>query len=467
MPIAQFSGLASGIDSNALIDAIIKARESTNEIRKKDISHLESENESLDEFNTKLLALNDLIDKFRTANGGGIDKKSASSDSTVATAAVSTSAINASYSLTVTAIADTATASFDDTYSSLTDVMAPNAVGTQTIGVDVGTTPTSVNVDITNTTTISEYVTNFNADANAANNVVASIVNVGTEASPSYRIMFNTLQSGLDNGQIAFNIASAAVGFGGNSDLQNRTVDQAANSSFSVSGIATPITRATNAVSDVVSGVTFNLSKAGSAEITVSDDASSTSDDVNEIVDAFNELVKFVDENNTVTRVESNNQVDNIYGSLAKTRVDDDFISAFRLEISSASSTNGTSVTSMAELGLSTNRDGSISFDADKFKTAVSEDATGAGEVLTSFADSVAGISGMINQYTRFDGFIDLAQEGNNTEIQNLNAAIAQLDRFNAAFKESLTLKFASLESRVGALQSQGQALTNILAGLG
>src|SRR5262245_11833345 len=110
-PIAQFSGLASGIDSSSLIDAIIAAREKQNDVRRADIDHLNSENDALTELNTKFLALNDLIDKFRSANGGGIQKKTSSSDATIATASATAGANNSTTHLTITSVAAAATAS--------------------------------------------------------------------------------------------------------------------------------------------------------------------------------------------------------------------------------------------------------------------------------------------------------------------------------------------------------------------
>ena len=121
MSAIKFSGLASGIDSGALIDSIIQARDVQNQIRRNEISYLESSNDALTELNTKLLALNDLIDKFRTVNGGGIQKKASSSDSAVVTALAGSNAANSSFSITTSSVANTATASFNQAYGSLND----------------------------------------------------------------------------------------------------------------------------------------------------------------------------------------------------------------------------------------------------------------------------------------------------------------------------------------------------------
>lgn len=470
MPLIQFSGLASGIDSAALIDALVEARQSANELRRSEIEFLESENDALEELNTKILALNELVDRFRTINGGGVKKQATTSDATVATAAAGTTAINSSYTLTVTSTANTATANITHagtTWTSLDDVFDPNQVADETLTVTVGTGANqfSIAVGIVNgdNMTVQNIIDVINSDPNAAGNVVAYGVNTGTSSSPDYQIVISTLNTGTEKGALALAYTDAA---GTGEVTLDDTSAPATDAQFTIDGISGTITRQTNNINDVISGVTFNLQSAGQTTITISDDADSTGDLLQEIVDAFNDLVEFVNENDTVERVESGESATNVFGTLAKTNIDNDVLSRFRTELLSASSSTGVEVTSMSELGLSTNRDGSLSFDLDEFIEAVNTDSAGVGEVLTDFADSVAGTSGVLNQFTKFSGFIDVAQESNNNEIINLNEAIEQLDRQTEAMRESLTLRFARLEQLTAELQSKEQALSGILAGL-
>ncbi|MDD2943322.1 MAG: flagellar filament capping protein FliD [bacterium] len=464
----KFSGIASGIDSAALIDSIIEARNAANVRRQADIEDLQAENTALEDLGAQLLELNDLIDTFRSANGTGLSKKGAVSNSSVLTAAVGSSAANSSYTVTVGQTASTGTASFDDSYSDLTALVAPNAVGTQAVEIQVGTgaDQVSISVDVTNATTMAEFVDSVNQHANASGRLSASAINVGTDSSPSYKVVFNSLQQGADKGSIAFVIPDAATGFGGNSDLQSRTVSQATNAEFTVSGITGTITRASNTVDDIISGVTLQLADVGTSTITVSDDSDKTTENMAKIVEKFNEIVAFVAENNLVKRVESGDSVANVFGSLAKTQTDDNFLASFRTAMTAASSASGVSVTGMSELGISTNRDGTLTFNEDVFKSAISGDPTGASEVLTSFADSVAGVEGFIYEYTKYQGLLELSTSANNSEIDSLNEMIANLDRNNESYRITLESKFATLEGTIGRMQSQQSALTSILAGL-
>jgi len=457
-PIAQFSGLASGIDSASLINALVEAKLKTNELRKKDISSLEAENSSLDELNTKILTLSDLIDKFRTANGGGVNKKSSSSDSSVATAAVSAAASNSTIGVTVTSLASAGTASFADSYVDGNAQFA-TAIGTQAIAVDVGTGADLVNisVNITSATTVQEFVDAFNADSDASGRATASLVRV---ADNDYRVAITSLKSGLAEGQLAFVVPLGPGNFTDTSDLQTRTLNQATNAVFNISGIASGITRKTNSINDVLSGVTLQLSKLGSASISISDDSETSADSFKEIVDAFNDLVTFVKENNTVTQDTRSRDKSSIYGSLAKATIDDDFISRFREGLLSAASASTGSVQTFADLGVSTNRDGTLAMDLEKFKAGISSDSNGTTSLLRTFADSAGGVTGFMYQFTTFQGFIDNAQNANLSSITSLNASIEQLQRSADKLKDRYTQTFARLESITARLQNQQSQLT-------
>ncbi|MBP9838570.1 MAG: flagellar filament capping protein FliD [Proteobacteria bacterium] len=457
MAIAQFSGLATGIDSKALIDAIIESRASANVKRQSQIDHYNTENSALDELNTKILALNDLLDEFRTANAGGISKKATSSDPTKATASAGSGANSGNYAVTVTSVANTSTGSFDQEYDSLDSYVSTSGSGTVTIEVGTLTNLKTITVDVTaNTTTVQDLIDAINDDADAAGNVIASAVNVGTTTTPHYKVVLNTQHQGEDLGTLALS-ASAPI-----TELQTSTITAASNAVFSLSGIGS-VTRSSNTISDVISGVTFNLVDTGSTNVSISNDSDSTADKIQAIVDAYNDIVNYINDNNDISQDTSTKDRTVTFGSLAKTSVDEDFLSSVRLAFSEASSDSGTYVRTFSELGVSTNRDGTLSFDADEFKSQVGNDAIGAAEVLTSLADSLSGVSGTFYSYTKLDGLIDITQESNTSQITLLNDAIDALDRQNEKLRDILTQQFASLESLTNKLQQAQSSISALI----
>jgi len=462
MPTIQFTGLATGIDTAALIDAIIEARSITNIIRENEVEQLEAANTAIGELETMVLSLNSMIDAFREINGGGLDKQATSSDEEVLTATASNAATNGAYDITVNSLAQTATGSFYDstsTYTSTDDVFSTDT-GSIDVTVGTGANQFTINVGVTGgSTTVADVVDAINNDANASGRVSATAVNVGTADNPDYRVVVNTLESGTDQGTLAF----SSTGISNFTD----TIEQADNANITIDGIGT-IERTTNNISDVITGVTLNLSDTGGPEtITVSNDASNTAESIQEIVDKFNEIVTYVKENNSVTRVEEGENVGNAFGTLAKVRVDDDFLSQFRLTLSGAESENGSAVTAMSELGISTNQDGTLSFDSAEFTEKLGSDPTGVAEVLQDFAEDAVSSEGTLTQFTRFNGLFDLAVDTNDSQIERINDQIERLNRANDKLRESLTAQYARLEEVTGSLNNQGQALTALLSGLG
>lgn len=464
-PIAQFSGLATGIDSKALIDAIIKARESENTIRKQEIEHLEGENTSLEDLNSKILELSDLIEKMRTVNGGAISKKATSSDTDVYTAVAGSSALSASSSIEVVGLANTATASFTPTveYTSADDFMSTGAgAGNVTVTVGQGASAKTITVEVTGgETTLSDFVEEFNASSNASGVVSASLVNIGTEDSAEYRLVFNTLVAGEDDGYIA--ISTDAVH---SAQLGTKVIQQATNARFKVGGINATIERSSNTVNDVIDGVTLELKKAGTSTLGVSNDTDGSAEALQAIVDKYNEIVDFIEENDTVESSTKSGRTVIEYGSLAKTSLDNEFLSEFRSQMGAAEAADGTIVKKLSELGISTARDGTLVIETDKFKEKLLADPVGVKQVLTDFADAATGPEGFLTAYTQFMGRIELEQKGNDSTIESLNAKISNVEERAQDERLRLTATFARLEGVTSEMQQKQSQLTAVLSSL-
>lgn len=204
----SFSGLASGIDSQAIIDSTVaSARLARVQPNQKKVGELEETNTALDSLETKLDALRTTLQTFTSLSGGGVSKTASSSRESVVSATATAAAANGSYDITVNQLAKNHTFSYDFAFSSTTTPFqntlgGGEAVGDRTITFTVGTgaNQETVSVVVTNGTyTASQFVTDFN---NAATKAEASLVNVGTESSPSYKIVINSIYEGTEKGLI-------------------------------------------------------------------------------------------------------------------------------------------------------------------------------------------------------------------------------------------------------------------------
>ncbi|MCB0358952.1 MAG: flagellar filament capping protein FliD, partial [Bdellovibrionales bacterium] len=216
--------------------------------------------------------------------------------------------------------------------------------------------------------------------------------------------------------------------------------------------------------------LSFQLKKVTSnaTVINVTNDPDKTAAKVEEMVTAFNEVITYSRDNSAIEVENQDGQTVNSYGSLARTRVDEDVIGAIRTALASASSgISGSTVQIFADLGIKTRQDGTLEFKASDFSNAINNDPAAVENLLQKFADDVGATTGVIQTYTKFNGQFDLAQQSNDAEIKALNEQLERIDRSITALEERLRRSFTALEERVGQLQSQGSALSNILAGLG
>lgn len=479
MPLINFSGIASGIDTAGLIQATLDAARAQKVAPKeKKVTELEETNSTLNELKAKLTALQSQIRaSFSTLSGGGVKKTTSSTDETVVSASATNAATNGTYALTVSQLAKNHTFSFDDRFASASTPLkstindgAPAADRTISFTTGQGGEAETINVVVTSTMTISEFASQYNTTATKS---VASVVNVGTAASPSYALTIVSLSEGTEKGLIA---VPPTVGseFGDPPAAPARfqppyTGDSpATNAEFALSGVSGTITRPSNTVNDVIPGVAFTLSGTSVTPITVTvkDDKASTLSAVKDFVDAYNEMVKFIDENDQIQRQENGEKVENIFGPLANTRVDDNFLTSIRSALSSSNFPSGTAVRIFADLGITTERDGTLKLNEQTFETALQNESNSVNGVLKKFADTVSLTGGTIDQYIRFGGLFDVTVNGNKDQIRSLNEQITQAEASLAKQEESMRARFARLESLIGGMQQQQQALSSALAGL-
>lgn len=462
----NFSGLASGIDTAALIqaasDATRAARVAPSEKR---VTELEETNAAAEELTTKLDLLKASLKEFTTINGGGVSKAATSSKESVLSASVSNSAINGAYSVTVNSLAKNHTYSFDQTFSSSSDAVDALLTGgepavdrTVTFTIGSGAEQETVSVEVTDGSfTVSDFVTAFN---NASTKAQASLVNTGTSASPAYKVVISSNYEGTEKGTIARTGLGASLGV-----LTAFSEDAATDASVTVTGIGT-VTRATNSISDIIPGVALSLSSTGSSTVRISEDTESTVSKVQDFIDAYNEVVTYINESNVVTRDETKKEVTNTFGPLASSRVDDNALTALRSALSASKADGGSAVRIFADLGITTQRDGTLLFDSSKLKTAIASEPTSVSDVLRSFADTAASTGGTIEVYTRYNGLLDLTINTNKDAIADLNDRIQETERQIERQEESMRARYARLEALMSKLQQQQSSLTSALSGL-
>lgn len=466
MAVINFTGLASGIDSGSLIQAILdQQRQARIKPLEKRLTELSDTNSAFSKLKELLEDVNSATSTFRQVNGTGLAKTAVSSSESRVSATASNAASNGTYAINVSTLASNATTSFDDRYLSSSAAVNSSinngaAAADRTVTVEVGTggDKETVALELTSSTTVSDFVSQFNASSSKAE---ASLVNVGTSGSPSYAVVINSINQGTQKGTVAVSVGSEITSAGSGA-FASSTLSQATNATFAVDGIAGTFTRSSNSISDVVPGLTLDLQSTGSATVTVRDDAATTTSNVQAFVDAYNELVDYIRENDAVTEDESGDT--SIFGSLSSTALDENVLSAIRQAFSSSSTSGGT-VNSLADLGIATQRDGSLKLDTDRLSAAIAQDPESVRTITSNLGETLSSVDGTLAQYTRFNGLLGSSQRNNQTQIDSLNTRIADIEKALDLQKTQLTAQYARLESVVGKLNSQQSALTGLLPG--
>lgn len=454
-----FPGIGSGIDAESIARLVREQYELQNVPRKNQIAARESENSSLEQLRTLLLDVAGKLEGLRTANGGAGGKKAVSSSDVLSASADST-AVTGSYTVSVKQLATNGHGSFDRSFSSTDEPLVADAAkgGTVTFKVGQGAEESSFTVDMDATTTAQEFVDSFNASADGA--ATASLINVGTSGDPQYKITFSTTSTGAEEG--ALSIAADNEALFDDDALGAATIEQATNAVLEISGLG-EVTRSSNTIDDVISGVTLQLAKSGSASVTVSEDLAASRSQLEEFIAAYNSLVAFVTTEDRISSEVEAGETVNTYGSLARTSVDEEMLGSLRNAIASAGSLDGAQ--SLASLGVRTERDGTLSLDSAAFEAAFADDAAGVNQTLTDLADRISGVDGTAHQFTGFGLKLDSAVESNDLAIAALNDTIARVERNAAERERSILERFSRLEGLLAKLNSDSSFIQSLFGG--
>ena len=286
-PSFAVSGLVSGIDSKAIVDAMIAAESAQKNVLEARKTLAEGKATAVRSLNTKLLSAGLDLSKLKQASTFSA-RTATSSNTAVVTAKASTSAQPGTYQFTIDRIATA------HQVATVGRSSATNGLGASTIDLQVGSGPTT-------SITIDPAASSLNDIASAINasgaGVTAAVVNTGG-ANP-FRLMLTSKTTGEDNRIIA-------VGTGGASTLFDNmdTLAEPENASIML-GTGTnaiEVTSASNTVTGVIPGVTLSLlddSANSPITVSVSADTSGVKDAVKTFVTSINDAIKYLNDNSS------------------------------------------------------------------------------------------------------------------------------------------------------------------------
>jgi flagellar hook-associated protein 2 len=440
-------GVGSGIDTQLVVNSIVEAERAPQQ------SSLDRMKEKADvrlsAFGVVKGTLEAVRDQFRKLNDVS-DLKSfstASSDSTAITASATSSAQAGVYSVAVSQLADRDSYSFDG-FDSKTDAL--NGGATVTISVTKGATTTDVSVTGPTLAKIAETINDSGLG------LTANVIDTGADSNRY--VLSVSGDTGADN---SFSISSAIL----TGQVQQST---AANASATVNGVA--VVSSSNTIATALPGLTLNLKSTFASEtITVSSDTSKIKDEIKNLVSVYNEAREIL------TSLRSGSDEDDpLVGSMASDSVFRSVESTFRSAFTSASSTPSGDITYWADIGLSIQRDGSLSLKEDRLDTVLSSSLddvitalTADTEDQTDIGNASRGLAGdmsaTIRDLIKSNGPVENAMTSARENQSEYEVRLAALDERMERIKERYLQQFAAMQQIVDSMNSTSQFLTNNL----
>lgn len=441
-PGISIGGMASGLNSQAIIAALMDVERIPILRLQSQKTRLNQQNEIFGKLNTKLDALESALQKMDTV-GEMASYTASSTDETKVKVTAGGNATSGSWSINVTQLAQATSRST----GGLADSNTTN-VGTGRFDINVNGQTYSIDVSNKAQNSLEDIRDAIN---NSDAPVSATIINDGSGPTP-YRLVVTGDNSGAANA-VTFDFTNYSVGNAAFNLNQPASLLQSAQDAvFTVNGLS--LSRATNSVSDAIAGLTLDLRATGSAGITAAADNAGVKKKAQDFVDAYNAIVDIMAPQNVVDSSGKTSAV--LFGDAGLRSI------GSRLRTALNTAAGGSSdYRTLASVGIRTGSDGKLSLDDNDFDAALAADFAG---VLNVFTDSSSGVAESlktaVDELTNpVGGLIDARKDGIASRIRSIDTRISNLEKRMTSIEDRLVAKYAALEKMVSSYQAQGATL--------
>jgi flagellar hook-associated protein 2 len=439
------SGLSSGMDTGGMISSLVAAESVP-------LTQLQTQKTAIEKAKSDVSSFLGRVSDLASAAKALADPlqfsaaKATSSDSAV----VATAGVGATPGTTSIEVQSLARESRAQSLlaSSSTDGLGGEGLLTVKVGTD-----SSAEITVAASDSLADVASKINS---AGLRVSASVLYDGSK----YRMIVRGLDSGTANA-VSFEEAGTLATTLGMTD-SNAKLQSATDAKIRLDGSIT-VTRSSNQISGVIPGVTLALTKETSSpvQLTVAADGDALATKIKSFVTAYNAVV-------------STSHLTAGYGT---TKGSDALLqgdSAFRSTLDTIAravggAVAGTGGKSLALAGISSQKDGSLTFDESKLTSLLAKDPTTAKKLFTTDAaigatgvmgtlakalESVAGTGGTLQR--RIDTYA--------AQTTRLDQSADALTRRIAAFQEQLQKQFGAMETAFSNAKTQTATLDSIFA---
>ena len=502
-----FGGLASGLDTNALLEGLLAIERIPLQRIESRRSEISNQRSLMRDLNTKLLALRDAAREIdnRTTTGGQVAPteeflrySGSTTNDEVVTISADSGAAPGDIDIRVDSLARGSRR-----FSVATAAGATALSGTQTLTIDLPNgdltaTPvveaTSITIEANGTDlTLQDIRDQINTSADNGGNVRADVLQISED---EFQLVITSAETGLSN----------ELSIGGDLGFEAPALDgsdSAADASFLLFGRS--ITRESNLITDVLSGITLRLIAEAELEddnvtpiietVSVEVDVDEVAKGLEKFVAAYNDVVSFMDSQFRVD--ESTNRSGPLAGDFTLRDVQRqlrEIVStgySFETNPSNpfASTVDGAFGGAISGIGIEIGSGGTLSINKEKLEEALALDPLSVREFLTGreratplnqaeidadptvepilydqgFAQRVAA---QLEATVRTgDGALANRDQAFADRLEEFDDSIARFERRLTLREETLIARFSSLEQIVSSLQSQQGFLTSLTSG--
>jgi len=463
-------GLGSGLDVDSIVKQLMQVEQqplvklsSKEAVQQAQISAYGSVKGALSTFQTSIKTLTN-SDLFTGLKG-------TLTDSSIASVTTTSSAAAGSHQIEVMSLAQAQKIKSD------TFALPSTTVGSGKLKIEFGTYNTdgtftgnpnktkTIEIDSSHST-LADIRTTIN---NEKAGITASIVNDGS----GNRLVITSNNTGLENAlkittedddtnntdNLGLSRLTYDATTGGTLNMTETVAAQ--NATMKIDGI--PISKASNTVTNALEGVTFNLLKASSPGSTtglnIGQETSKIQTAVNAFVTAYNDLDKVIRD---ATQYDAKNGISSTLTGDATVRT---VQSQLRNTLGSVSSNSSIEFNSLSEIGISFQKDGTLSLNSGKLNSALSSSSEDVAELFSK--DGVVGkLDGIIDGMLKKKGLIDSRLDGINTTIKNIGHQRESILNRLEIVEKRYRNQFTALDAMVSSMNQTSTFLQQQLANL-
>ncbi len=452
MATIRSPGITSGLDVNGLVTQLVTAERApaAQRIQRQD-TKLATQISALGALRGSLANLQSSVNPLKTETAFQT-RTVDSSNSGVVTATAAATAASGSFSVEVRQIA-----SAQRIISNAIAGGTGAAVGTGTLTVSMGGSAFDVVITGSNNT-----LGGIRDAINGATNntgVRASIINTADGA----RLVLAARDTGAANTirvtQAGGNGGLAAIVYDPPTTPGNYTeLEPAQDALIRVEGF--DATSTTNTFTGVIDGLTINAVGASPGSIqtlTVGNDLKATTDRIKKFVTDFNSTA------NTLAALRRYNPTTREAGPLLGDALLRGIESDIRRQISTAATTADPPYTSLAAIGITTTKEGTLQINDAKLQAALTDDFDAVGRLFASTDGVTARLGASLDKALASDAQIANRTTNMQNQRRSLEKDTAALDRRMEAVEARYRAQFTALDTALAGLQSTSNFLTQQL----